>query len=881
MLVVIDPQVTALAVLVAGVQPGAQVLVLDRDRDGLAQITQFLRHHTGFTSLHLVGHGQPGCLKLGKGAITLHTLDRAAADLATWQHAFDGNFEIQIYGCNSGQGAIGRAWVQKWHTLTGAGVAAARGAIGRTTAGQNWQLAVTAGDVAGHSAFTPALQASYAGQFATFVVGTVTDLQNAIVVANGNTEADEIQLNATTFDLSAAFLTDPNTGLTGLPAITDSFGITIRSDTPGVKRTIQRTGGADFRLFLVQDGASLTLEDVIISGGRVTDLAAPIGDDGGGILNLGGTVNITDSEINNNFAADDGGGIATIGTGGNAATVVIDNTTISGNTAAGDTGLDDGGGGVDADGNNRNSGMGSNLTIRNGSVITNNASTLGVGGGLRAWDGATVTIENSSITNNNAAAGGGLAAGSPTAQVTQLISVTNSSFTGNTNGDAVSVGTTAPNVGTVSGNTVDTGDLKPDLEGGIPVDPTVELIRVDTGAEVLDAGTVAITAGGATATLFRITNRGSTDLNLGVPTITNTTEFNIDTSGFTAILPFNTTTEFSITPITGGITTFPTTLTTGVEFTENDPNVADPFDFTFEATIVDDLAIDNPTTGSFIFGDTTTNGDALQITVQGSTQSTLETLKLTTNSGGQELLFDVLPDSFRPGGLLASSQNFLIAGMIASGEQFQVEVDGKTATTEITQLAIGRYSLQFDIDGDGLFTDLRVIIDQVATALPIGVGDDQANGREVIDLEGVSGSKSAVFTLYREAFFNNTVGLYQIDDINGAVNGVNPGESGYAQAAIENRVEGITLRVGNQQSATVSGVLEGGSLYAPFIIVDSTIDAFLEAEGGGQAYFIYTEANSDNQDHIVLLGNNLFGFEDLRGGGDLDFNDLIFQVEIT
>ncbi|MBE8970454.1 DUF4114 domain-containing protein, partial [Nostocales cyanobacterium LEGE 12452] len=28
------------------------------------------------------------------------------------------------------------------------------------------------------------------------------------------------------------------------------------------------------------------------------------------------------------------------------------------------------------------------------------------------------------------------------------------------------------------------------------------------------------------------------------------------------------------------------------------------------------------------------------------------------------------------------------------------------------------------------------------------------------------------------------------------------------------------------------------------------------------------------------LGNNTFGFEDLRGGGDKDFNDLIVRVTI-
>jgi hypothetical protein len=38
--------------------------------------------------------------------------------------------------------------------------------------------------------------------------------------------------------------------------------------------------------------------------------------------------------------------------------------------------------------------------------------------------------------------------------------------------------------------------------------------------------------------------------------------------------------------------------------------------------------------------------------------------------------------------------------------------------------------------------------------------------------------------------------------------------------------------------------------------------------------------NSDKVDHIRLLGNNLWGFEDLTGGGDRDYNDMIVKLNI-
>ena len=34
-------------------------------------------------------------------------------------------------------------------------------------------------------------------------------------------------------------------------------------------------------------------------------------------------------------------------------------------------------------------------------------------------------------------------------------------------------------------------------------------------------------------------------------------------------------------------------------------------------------------------------------------------------------------------------------------------------------------------------------------------------------------------------------------------------------------------------------------------------------------------------DHIRLLGNNVFGFEDLAGGGDKDYNDVVLKVNLS
>ena len=158
---------------------------------------------------------------------------------------------------------------------------------------------------------------------------------------------------------------------------------------------------------------------------------------------------------------------------------------------------------------------------------------------------------------------------------------------------------------------------------------------------------------------------------------------------------------------------------------------------------------------------------------------------------------------------------------------------------------------------------------------------------EVIDLRDIVGKVKASFTVNREAAFNNFVGFYRVADANGGIDTNNdgvvdftPGQSGYALAAVQNRIAGIDLSVSNQGTAEFTGKeLTGGNIFAPFLISNGTVQQ-VESGQTSQVYFSYLGANSDGVDHIRLLGNNTFGFEDLPSGGDLDYNDLIIKVKL-
>jgi hypothetical protein len=161
--------------------------------------------------------------------------------------------------------------------------------------------------------------------------------------------------------------------------------------------------------------------------------------------------------------------------------------------------------------------------------------------------------------------------------------------------------------------------------------------------------------------------------------------------------------------------------------------------------------------------------------------------------------------------------------------------------------------LVVDGDPDTDFKDLVVNIKSTNDPLPLGTNLQGKQQGEVLDLRGITNNVKADFTVNREAAFNNFVGFYKVADENGGIDidgdgtvDFRPGDSGYAQAAIKNRVAGIDLGVDNQGTASFTDkTLTGGSIFAPFILTDGrTVDQVLNGQVD-QAYFAYLGANSD------------------------------------
>ncbi len=259
--------------------------------------------------------------------------------------------------------------------------------------------------------------------------------------------------------------------------------------------SITVSGNNANRVFNINSGKTVSITSLTITGGSEP------ADVGGGIKNSGGTLTLNSSNVYGNTAGI-GGGIsstgsltinnsniggtlagqpnsATAGSGGgiqNAnGTVVVKNSSISGNTA---NNLSGAGGGIA----NEINGV---LTVVN-STIANNSATQ-EGGAIN--NGAAVTVINSTISGNQAGLHGG---GIRTNGVGSTLTVINSTISNNradSDNDTVGAGggittfqsTTILRNTIVAGNFRGTGSTRDDVDGALDATSSFNLIGDGTG----------------------------------------------------------------------------------------------------------------------------------------------------------------------------------------------------------------------------------------------------------------------------------------------------------------------------------------------------------------------------------------------------------------
>jgi hypothetical protein len=208
-----------------------------------------------------------------------------------------------------------------------------------------------------------------------------------------------------TFNLPAGPQTINLTGV--LPDI--SGDVTITNSTGSSNLTVRRDTGGDYRIFKVNSGVTATFDGLTIANGLISD-------DGAGIYNDGGTVNVTNSSLSNNTVTGGNGG----GLYNNGGTVNATNSTFSSNRLSSFLTLNP----IPSGGGIHNEGGTVNLT---NSIFSNNSSSAASRGGAISNNSGTVNVTNGTFSGNIATLGGGISNNGP-----GTVKVANSTFSGNT-----------------------------------------------------------------------------------------------------------------------------------------------------------------------------------------------------------------------------------------------------------------------------------------------------------------------------------------------------------------------------------------------------------------------------------------------------------------
>jgi ELWxxDGT repeat protein len=237
-------------------------------------------------------------------------------------------------------------------------------------------------------------------------------------------------------------------------------------------------------------------------------------------------------------------------------------------------------------------------------------------------------------------------------------------------------------------------------------------------------------------------------------------------------------------------------------------------------------------------------------------------------------------------GSLLEAQQQLAGGINPNNLLFSLPDSMGNSPIKITSSATG-YNVAINND------ELRLSIDRLtgqAVVTPIGAKSQSSAAGRTIDLSDYIGQtlKADILT-NGSAAYNNQIGFYAVEDASGTIkladgSTLNPGDADYAAEAIK---LALTNALQADKNTTTQQNIIGGKIYAPVVVTQGTLDDFLSqnpSNGGGaqdiHAYFNYLGANPDKVDHFRLLGNNTFGVEDLYGGGDRDFNDLVIKMNL-
>jgi hypothetical protein len=141
----VDERVPELDHLIHALPTHAQVLVLQRHEALLPQLHRWTQAHrreqaAPIVGLHLVGHGEPGQVYVGGTCLNTISIQASWPEWEALTPVLDDTAQCWVYGCHSGQGEAGHAFINTLADALCVHVHAASHPVGASALGGSWDF---------------------------------------------------------------------------------------------------------------------------------------------------------------------------------------------------------------------------------------------------------------------------------------------------------------------------------------------------------------------------------------------------------------------------------------------------------------------------------------------------------------------------------------------------------------------------------------------------------------------------------------------------------------------------------------------------------------------------------------------------------------------
>lgn len=269
-----------------------------------------------------------------------------------------------------------------------------------------------------------------------------------------------------------------------------------------------------------------------------------------------------------------------------------------------------------------------------------------------------------------------------------------------------------------------------------------------------------------------------------------------------------------------------------------------------------------------------------------------------TSTANQSLLVQTTSDLFTTVSVLSGSDSTSIVSLPSDTFAWTSRFAQQTLQSDFDP----RLIKLFDKQSQGAITsissaagdDLAVTINAQSALAPQGTmttpfgfmdfvsgGSDVRVARPIAVAQTVDAldNQQAIIRMRQTSTDKLVVKFYRVDDFSGTIDGLAPGDPGYAAAA---NARAYTTTSGGK-SIKGPGYLKYGE--AALVGVGAGDLIAMQLSNGNKKFWAFADANEkiagSPVTHLWNYGLNTWGWEDKFGGGDRDFNDLVVQLDFT